>query len=93
MAPPEEPYIHLISGVPATATAIGVRNNDARTAMRTQIKKVRAAVEAKDVDSAKTALPKALSAIANTTRKGAINHKTASRYTSRLTKLVNRANS
>lgn len=61
------------------------RNRATRTAMRSAIKAVRTAA---DPAVAKEALVKAASQIDKTAKKGVIHKKTASRYKSRLTKLV-----
>lgn len=61
------------------------RNRATRTAMRSAIKAVRTAA---DPAVAARALVKATSQIDKTAKKGVIHKKTASRYKSRLTKLV-----
>ncbi|MCC7260974.1 MAG: 30S ribosomal protein S20 [Candidatus Latescibacteria bacterium] len=62
-----------------------IRNRATRTAMRSAIKAVRTA---DDPATAKQALVKAASRIDKTAKKGVIHKKTADRYKSRLTKLV-----
>ncbi len=62
-----------------------IRNRATRTAMRSAIKAVRTAA---DPATAKLALVKAASRIDKTAKKGVIHKKTADRYKSRLTKLV-----
>jgi len=57
--------------------------------LKTLIKKVRLAVEAKDIDKARTALAEAIPAIDKAKSQGVIHRNTASRKASRLTKLVN----
>lgn len=59
--------------------------------MRTFMKRVRKALAAGDLETAKTTLPTALKAIGKASSKGVIHKKTASRYFSRLTLAVNRA--
>ncbi len=58
--------------------------------MRTYVKRVRKAVDAKDGGSAKTALAEAISVIDKAAQKGAIKRETASRKISRLTLAVRR---
>jgi small subunit ribosomal protein S20 len=64
------------------------RNVARKTAMRTAIKRVRAAVEKKDSKAAKAALPGAIRAIDMAASKGVIKRGTASRSVSRLTVAV-----
>ncbi len=59
------------------------------TSMRTQVKKVRAAITAKDAAAAKAALPGAIQIIDKAAQKGVIDKKTAGRKVSRLTVAVN----
>jgi small subunit ribosomal protein S20 len=65
------------------------RNRSIRSGVRTAIKKVEAAVAAKDPDAAKTALVDATSVIARATSKGVLHKNTAGRRVSRLHLLVN----
>ena len=60
-----------------------------KTAMRTAVKKVRAAIEQKNAKAAKDALPSAVRAIDMAASKGVIKRGTASRSVSRLTVAVN----
>jgi small subunit ribosomal protein S20 len=60
-----------------------------KTAMRTAVKKVRAALASKDGRAAKAALPAAVRAIDMAASKGVIKRGTASRSVSRLTVAVN----
>lgn len=60
------------------------RNRRARSVLRSQVKKFRAAVEAGDVEAATTALREAHSVIDKTAKKGVIHDRTASRYKARL---------
>lgn len=76
-----------------------VRQNDKRrmrnkanlTLMKTQIKKVQAAIEEKKHDTIDELLKVAQSTIARTRRKGAIHKNTMARRISRLTKAVNKS--
>jgi small subunit ribosomal protein S20 len=65
------------------------RNVARKTAMRTAVKKVRAALASKDGKAAKAALPSAVRAIDMAASKGVIKRGTASRSVSRLTVAVN----
>ena len=65
------------------------RNVARKTAMRTAVKKVRAALASKDSKAAKAALPSAIRAIDQAASKGVIKKGTASRSVSRLTVAVN----
>ncbi len=64
------------------------RNAMIRKTMRTFIKRVRAAVESKDGETAKVALAEAIRKIDKAATKGVIHKNQASRRVSRLTKLV-----
>lgn len=64
------------------------RNRAAKSAMRTAIKRLRAAIEAKDPKQAKTLLPPALKLVDRLGRKGVIKPRSASRTVSRLTVAV-----
>jgi small subunit ribosomal protein S20 len=65
------------------------RNKHVRSTLKTVIKKVREAVESKDLNAAKEALAAAVPVIDKTATKGVIHKASASRNVSRLTKLVN----
>ena len=65
------------------------RNVARKTAMRTAIKRVRAAIGAKNAKEAVAALPAAIRAIDQAASKGVIKRGTASRSVSRLTLAVN----
>lgn len=65
------------------------RNVARKTAMRTAVKKVRAALTEKNAKAAKAALPLAIRAIDMAASKGVIKRGTASRSVSRLTVAVN----
>jgi len=63
--------------------------NKARaSALRTQIKKLRSLVKAKNSDAASKELVKTISVIDRSIRKGILHKNTAARYKSRLTKSV-----
>lgn len=59
--------------------------------MRTYMKRVRKSLEGGDVADAASTLPKAVKAISKAANKGVIHRNTASRYISRLTVAVNKA--
>lgn len=65
------------------------RNRHVSSTLKTYIKRVREAVEAKDKDAAVAALKVAIPVIDTSATKGVIHRSTASRSVSRLTKLVN----
>ena len=65
------------------------RNRYVRSAMRTHIRRVREAVEAKDKDKAQAELVLAVKRIDKAASKGVIHKNQASRRVSRLTRLVN----
>ena len=64
------------------------RNMASRSMMRTAIKKVRAAIESKDSEQAKSAFVAAQPIIDNMARKGIIHQNAAARYKSRLSAQV-----
>ena len=64
------------------------RNRAARSAMRTAIKKVRAAADAGDAPGAETALREAVQLIDRTVTKNVVHRNTAARTKSRLVKAV-----
>ncbi|MEK6608562.1 MAG: 30S ribosomal protein S20 [Myxococcota bacterium] len=66
------------------------RNRYHRATMRTHIKRLRAAVEAKDALKAAEALRVAVRALDSAAQKGVLHARTASRTISRLTLAVNR---
>lgn len=72
--------------VTATKTA---RNKSIKSAVKTSIKKVEAAVEAKNKEDAQAALTAAISTITKAANKGVYHKNNAARKVSRLTKLVN----
>lgn len=65
------------------------RNRHVSSTLKTYIKRVREAVEAKDKESAIAALKAAIPVIDKSATKGVIHNSNASRNVSRLTKLVN----
>lgn len=65
-----------------------LRNKHQRSTMRTAIKKVRSAIDARNKDAAQTALAHAIAIIDKTASKGIVPKKRASRYISRLTQAV-----
>ena len=65
------------------------RNRHVSSTLKTYIKRVREAVEAKDKDAALAALKVAIPVIDATATRGVIHSSTASRNVSRLTKRVN----
>lgn len=72
--------------VTATKTA---RNKSIKSAVKTSIKKVEVAVDAKNKEEAKAALTNAISTISKAAKKGVYHKNNAARKVSRLTKLVN----
>ncbi len=66
------------------------RNKAIRSRVKTYVKKVDAAVEAKDVDAAKAALLAATSELDKAASKGVYHKNTASRKISRMNKAVNK---
>lgn len=68
-----------------------LRNRSVKSELKTLIKNVEAEVSGKNIEGAKTALKKAVTAIDKAAKKGVLHKNTASRKVSRLTKLVNSA--
>ena len=66
------------------------RNKSIRSAVNTSIRKVEAAIAAKDQAAAKEALKNAISTISKATSKGVYHKNTASRKISRLSQAVNK---
>jgi small subunit ribosomal protein S20 len=66
-----------------------VGNISIKSRVKTYIKSVLTAVEARDKEGALNALQKAVPVIAKAGAKGVYHHKTASRYISKLTRKVN----
>jgi small subunit ribosomal protein S20 len=65
------------------------RNHAVKSALRTQVKKVQAAIEKKDAAAAKTALQEAYSLIDRAVSKGVIHKNNAGRSKGRLSARVN----
>jgi small subunit ribosomal protein S20 len=65
-------------------------NRTQKSAMRTAIKALRAAIEAKNPDQARKLLPPAVKLVDRLGRRGVIKSRSASRAVSRLTLAVNR---
>lgn len=65
------------------------RNKSIKSAVKTSVKKVEAAVAAKDQEAAKTALVEAISTINKAASKGVYHKNTSARKVSRLSKAVN----
>ncbi|MBM3292918.1 MAG: 30S ribosomal protein S20 [Candidatus Aminicenantes bacterium] len=70
--------------------AVNKRN---KTALRTQVKKIRDLVEAQDKDQAKAMLPKIFKTIDQTVKKGTIHGNTGARYKSRLSRQIEKISS
>ena len=66
-----------------------VRNLHVETTVKSMVKKVRSAVEAKDVEGAQKALAKAIPMIQRANSKGIYHKNTSSRRISHLTRAVN----
>ncbi|MCR5202590.1 MAG: 30S ribosomal protein S20 [Lachnospiraceae bacterium] len=66
------------------------RNKDVKSAIKTAVKKVYAAIDAKDKAAAEASLKEAEAMIASAAQKGILHDKTASRKISRLTIAVNK---
>ncbi len=63
-------------------------NTRTKSALRTQMRKIREAIEAKDKDGSTKMLPAVFKAIDTSVKKGAIKKNTGSRYKSRLSRQV-----
>lgn len=63
-------------------------NRQLRSRLRSALKNIRAALEAKDVEAAKTSLDKTFSLVDKMANKGIIHKNAAGRYKSRLVKRV-----
>ena len=66
-------------------------NRGLRSTLRTALKAIRAALDAKDVDAAKAALSKTVSLVDKMATKGIIHKNTAGRYKSRLANRLKKA--
>ena len=64
-----------------------------KTKMKNKIKKFRKEIEAGKIEEAKALFPQVMSVIDKSNTKGTIHQKTASRYKSRLTALLNKSGS
>ena len=67
-------------------------NRSNRTALRTSIKKLRAALAGNDKEAATQLLPETISKIDKAIQKGVLHRNAAARFKSRLTTRVNQAN-
>jgi small subunit ribosomal protein S20 len=67
-------------------------NKRNKSALRTQVKKARALIEAQDKEGAKKLLPEVIQAIDQTVRKGTIHKNTGARYKSRLSRRIEAIN-
>ena len=72
-----------------TNEAARLRNKDAKSAVRTEIKKVRVAVEAKDLEKAELALKEAFRLIDKSVSDGVQHKNTAARQKGEIQRLVN----
>ncbi len=63
-----------------------VRNRADRTRLRTQIKKLRQAIDAKNAEEAQKLIPDTISLVDVMIKKGVLHQNTGSRYKSRLTR-------
>ncbi|MFQ6083304.1 MAG: 30S ribosomal protein S20 [Candidatus Aminicenantia bacterium] len=63
-------------------------NRRNKSTLRTRIKELRKAIENKDIEEAQKLLPKTISLIDETVKKGTIHPRTGDRYKSRLTRQV-----
>ena len=66
-------------------------NRQMRSRLRTALKAIRASLDAKDLDAAKTALSQTVSLVDKMATKGIIHRNTAGRYKSRLGARVSKA--
>ena len=67
------------------------RNRSVRSKVRTYIKKLNAAIEAKDAAQVEDALKEVMKVISSAASKGVLHRNTASRYISRLSKRAHKA--
>ena len=67
-----------------------LRNRNAKSQIRTAMKKMRNFVEENQIEEAKNYLPTLVSLIQRKSDKGIIHKNTASRYVSRMTQLINK---
>ena len=66
-------------------------NRQMRSKLRTALKAIRAALDAKDIDGAKAALSSTVSIVDKMAKKGIIHRNTAGRYKSRLASRLTKA--
>ena len=66
-------------------------NRQMRSKLRTSLKAIRASLDAKDLDAAKTALSQTVSLVDKMATKGIIHRNTAGRYKSRLSARLTKA--
>ncbi len=66
-------------------------NRQMRSKLRTSLKAIRASLDAKDLDAAKTALTETVSLVDKMAGKGIIHRNTAGRYKSRLSARLSKA--
>ena len=91
----QEMEVHTLANIKSAKKRILVnrtkaaRNKSIRSAVKTSIKKVEAAVAQQDKAAAETALRGAISTISKATSKGVYHKNNCSRKVSRLTKAVN----
>lgn len=68
-----------------------IRNRQAKSEIRSAIKKMRKFVDDNQVEDARTFLPELVALIQRKADRGILHRNTASRYVSRISKLVNKA--
>ncbi len=68
-----------------------LRNRQAKSQIRTAMKKMRILVDENQIEEAKTFLPELVSLIQTKSSRGILHRNTASRYVSRMTQLVYKA--
>lgn len=66
-----------------------LRNRHAKSEIRTAMKKMRKFVDENQIEEARTYLPQLVSLVQRKADKGIIHRNTASRYVSRITRLIN----
>ncbi len=67
------------------------QNREQRSQLRTALKKIRSAIDAKDLDGARQALSSTVSIVDKMAKKGIIHRNTAARYKSRISKRLVRS--
>ncbi|NOZ13735.1 MAG: 30S ribosomal protein S20 [Acidobacteria bacterium] len=68
-----------------------LRNRQAKSQIRTAMKKMRKFVDENQIEEAKSFLPELISLIQKKSDRGILHKNTASRYVSRMTRLINKA--